>query len=316
MTVLVFGKNGLAGSAIVRKFAASNYEFIALSRQDIDLSDFNKTLACIKDIKPSAVIVAAARVGGMVANKNYPVEFLMDNLIIQNNVLKASHLASIDRLVFLGSSCIYPANAINPISEESLLTGKLEKTNEPYAIAKIAGLKLIQAFRTEYGRDWISVMPTNLYGPGDNFDLNNSHVLAALIRKFHEATESKKESITLWGSGNPRREFLHVDDFAEAIKFCLENYHDGLPINIGTGKDISIKELAELIAAQVGFSGEIRWDTTVPDGIFQKRLDTTKINNLGWTPNIDLSTGIPETIKWFQAHLNDARLNVKVDLVS
>ena len=190
------------------------------------------------------------------------------------------------------------------------------KTNEPYAIAKIAGLKLVQAFRTEYGRDWISVMPTNLYGPGDNFDLNNSHVLAALIRKFTEANEKKDDHITLWGSGNPRREFLHVDDFAEATVFCLENYHDGLPINIGTGKDIPIKELAELIASQVGFNGEIKWDTNVPDGIFQKRLDTSKINNLGWAPKIDLTTGISETIKWFQSHISEARLNVQVQLLN
>lgn len=312
MTIVVFGKNGLAGSAIVRRLSKSNHDFIALSRDDVDLANFDQTLKCLQEIKPTAVIAAAARVGGMVANKTYPVEFLLDNLIIQNNILKASHIASIERLIFLGSSCIYPVSAQNPISEDSLLTGTLEKTNEPYAIAKIAGLTLVKAFRSEYGRDWISLMPTNLYGPGDNFDLQNSHVLAALIRKIHEAAKRNDKSITLWGSGKPRREFLHVDDFADAVVFCLDTYHDESPLNVGVGTDISIKDLAELISVKIGFEGEIKWDTSVPDGIQQKRLDITKITDLGWKPRIELENGIAETIKWFIANYSNARINVGV----
>lgn len=316
MSILVFGKNGLAGSAITRKLNETNRQHISLSRIDVDLSNFDKTLECIKSIKPSSVIVAAARVGGMVANKTYPAEFLLDNLIIQNNILKASHVASVDRLIFLGSSCIYPHTATNPIKEESLLTGPLEKTNEPYAIAKIAGLKLVQAFREEYGRDWISLMPTNLYGPGDNFDLKNSHVLAALIRKIYEAQQNGQEEITLWGSGKPRREFLHVDDFAEAVLFCLDNYHDAMPINIGVGEDVSISELSGIIAKEIGFNGQIKWDTSIPDGIYQKRLDVSKISNLGWNSKIDLDIGINETVSWFMKNQGSARLDVRISLIS
>jgi GDP-L-fucose synthase len=316
MSILVFGKNGLAGSAITRKLNETDRQHISLSRKDVDLSNFNKTLECIKDIKPSSVIVAAARVGGMVANKTYPAEFLLDNLIIQNNILKASHVASVDRLIFLGSSCIYPHTATNPIKEESLLTGPLEKTNEPYAIAKIAGLKLVQAFREEYGRDWISLMPTNLYGPGDNFDLKNSHVLAALIRKIYEAKQNGQNEITLWGSGKPRREFLHVDDFAEAVLFCLDNYHDAMPINIGVGKDVSISELSEIITKEIGFNGQINWDTGIPDGIYQKRLDVSKLSNLGWNSKIELEFGISETVSWFMKNQDSARLDVQIRLIS
>ena len=312
MTIVVFGKNGLVGSALTRRLSKSNHDFIALSRNDVDLANFDQTLKCLQEINPTAVIGAAARVGGMVANKTYPVEFLLDNLIIQNNILKASHIASIQRLIFLGSSCIYPVSAQNPISEDSLLTGTLEKTNEPYAVAKIAGLTLVKAFRSEYGHDWISLMPTNLYGPGDNFDLQNSHVLAALIRKILEAARRKDESITLWGSGKPRREFLHVDDFADAVIFCLDKYHDDSPLNVGMGTDISIKDLAELISVKTGFEGEIKWDTSIPDGIYQKRLDVTKITKMGWKPKIELGTGITETINWFIDNSSNARMNVGV----
>jgi GDP-L-fucose synthase len=316
MTIVLFGKNGLAGSAIARRLSKSNHDFIALSRDDVDLANFDQTLKCLKEINPTAVIAAAARVGGMVANKNYPVEFLLENLIIQNNVLKASHIASVQRLVFLGSSCIYPVSAQNPISEDSLLTGTLEKTNEPYAIAKIAGLTLVKAFRAEYGRDWISLMPTNLYGPGDNFDLQNSHVLAALIRKIYEAKKRGDKSLTLWGSGKPRREFLHVDDFADAVIFCLENYHEESPLNVGVGTDISIEDLAEIISVKIDFEGEIKWDTSIPDGIYQKRLDTSQITKLGWKPNIELEKGIAETINWFISNYSTARMKVDVKSVS
>jgi GDP-L-fucose synthase len=260
--------------------------------------------------------LAAAKVGGIVANNTYRAEFLHDNLCIQNNIIHQSYLNGVKKLMFFGSSCIYPKLASQPLKEEYILSGFLESTNQPYAIAKIAGLTLVKAFRSEYGRDWISLMPTNLYGPGDNFDLQNSHVLAALIRKIYEANKRGDKSITLWGSGKPRREFLHVDDFADAVIFCLDNYHEESPLNVGVGTDISREKLAEIISAKIGFEGEIKWDTSIPDGIYQKRLDISQITKLGWKPSIELEQGIAETINWFISNYSIARMKVDVRSVS
>jgi GDP-L-fucose synthase len=249
--------------------------------------------------KPAVVIIAAAKVGGIKANNDYPVEFLLDNLRIQNNVIRAAHEAGVRKLLFLGSSCIYPKFAPQPIPETSLLSGPLEPTNEAYAIAKIAGIKLCQAFSREYGANFISAMPTNLYGPNDNFDLETSHVLAALLRKAHEAKIRKTRELVVWGSGRPLREFLHVDDLASACLFLLENYDSPEIINVGCGEDISIRELAELICDVVGFDGELSWDATKPDGTPRKLLDVTGLRNLGWQPAIPLRDGIAQTYEWF-----------------
>jgi len=276
MTILVLGSKGLVGSAICRKLSAENRDFIAISRLELDLMDLAATNNLFKKIKPTSVIGAAAKVGGMIANKTYPVEFLIENLTIQNNMAQAAFLNQVEKLVFLGSSCIYPTKADQPISEDSLLTGVLEKSNEAYAVAKIAGVKLMQSYRDEYKKNWISVMPTNLYGPGDNFDLNNSHVLAAFIRKFFDATILKQRELELWGSGNPRREFMHVDDFADGLLFVHDNYSERELINIGTGSDVSIKELAKMMGDISGFQGEISWNTSVPDGTFQNSLNVRK----------------------------------------
>jgi GDP-L-fucose synthase len=258
------------------------------------------------------VIGAAAKVGGMIANKTYPVEFLIENLTIQNNMAQAAFLNQVEKLVFLGSSCIYPTKADQPISEDSLLTGVLEKSNEAYAVAKIAGVKLMQSYRDEYEKNWISVMPTNLYGPGDNFDLNNSHVLAAFIRKFFDATILKQRELELWGSGNPRREFMHVDDFADGLLFVHDNYSERELINIGTGSDVSIKELAKMMGDISGFQGEISWNTSVPDGTFQKLLNVRKLNSLGWKSKITLEKGLQSTYDWFVSNIGQARLNVPI----
>jgi len=249
--------------------------------------------------KPDAVVIAAAKVGGIHANKTFPVEFLSENLQIETNLMDAAHMANIDRLLFLGSSCVYPKFAEQPIREESLLTGALEPTNEAYALAKISGLKLVQAYRRQYGHRWISAMPTNIYGPGDNFDLDNSHVLPALIRKFHDAKVSGARSVTLWGTGEPRREFLHSDDLANACLFLLENYDDEVAINVGVGEDITIKELAEQVKGVVGFTGAIQWDSSKPDGTPKKLLDISRVSKLGWSPKVVLLAGITQTYKWF-----------------
>ena len=248
----------------------------------------------------------------MAANIKYPVEFLINNMTIQNNTILSAHNNNVSKYVFLGSSCVYPREAESPISENQLLTGPLEKTNEAYAVAKISGLKLIQSFRDEYSKNWVSVMPTNLYGPGDNFDINNSHVLAALIRKFHEAVLENKKEITLWGSGNPRREFMHADDFASAVTFITDNYNEREPINIGTGTDISIRDLAEIIVKISGFKGVVKWNMEIPDGTYKKMLNVTKINNLGWKSKISLKEGVELTYKWFVQNYQDTRLSVPV----
>jgi len=293
----------LVGSAIVRKVDKDSvHSWIGKTRFELDLLDREAVFEFLACEKPDAVIVAAAKVGGIVANNTYPVKFLSENLQIETNLLDGAHAAGVEKLLFLGSSCVYPKFADQPIKEEYLLTGELEKTNEPYALAKIAGLKLVQAYRKEFGRRWISAMPTNLYGPGDNFDLQNSHVLPALIRKFHEAKLSNDSSVTLWGSGTPRREFLHSDDLAKASLFLLENYDDDIAINVGFGEDFSIKELAEMVSEIVGFSGLIDWDSSKPDGTPRKLLDVSRITKLGWKPVIQLRQGVSDTYEWYVNH--------------
>ena len=300
MTILVAGGTGLVGSAIVRELKRLNLEVIGISSKDVDLLDRVKTFSYIKDLKPSLIIDAAAKVGGVGSNNAYPVEFLSQNLQIQSNLMDAAHEAKVEKLVFLGSSCIYPRNCAQPIKEDYLLTGELEQTNSAYAVAKIAGIELIKSYRKEYGHAWISIMPTNLYGPNDNFDLENSHVLPALIRKFVEAKKNNAPEVVLWGSGTPLREFLHVDDLAKAVLICIEKYDDSQQINIGSGDEISIKDLAQKIANLTGFNGNVVWDANRPDGTPRKVLDSTKINKLGWKRAITLDQGIASTVKWYQ----------------
>jgi len=300
MAILVAGGTGLAGSAIVRELERVNKKVIGISSKDLNLLDRAKTFTYIKDLKPTVIIDAAAKVGGVGSNIAYPVEFLTQNLQIQSNLMDAAHEAKVEKFVFLGSSCIYPRNCAQPIKEDYLLTGELEQTNSAYAIAKIAGIELIKSYRKEYGYSWISVMPTNLYGPNDSFDLENSHVLPALIRKFVEAKRNNLSEVVLWGSGTPLREFLHVDDLAKAVLICLEKYGDSQQINIGTGEEISIKDLSLKIANQAGFTGKVVWDSNRPDGTPRKVLDSTKINKLGWKPAITLDQGIASTVEWYQ----------------
>jgi GDP-L-fucose synthase len=298
MRIYVAGHRGLVGSAIVRQIEAEGkHTWIGRTHQELDLLDRNAVFEFLAAEKPDAAIIAAAKVGGIHANDTFPVEFLSENLQIETNLMDAAHKANIDRLLFLGSSCVYPKFAEQPIKEESLLTGALEPTNEAYALAKISGLKLIQAYRRQYGRRWISAMPTNIYGPGDNFDLENSHVLPALIRKFHDAKTNGHEVVTLWGSGSPFREFLHADDLASACLFLLEKYDDEVAINVGSGKEISIKDLAELVKKVVGFEGQIHWDASKPDGTPRKLLEVSKLAGLGWKPKVELHHGIRDTYK-------------------
>jgi GDP-L-fucose synthase len=312
MKIYVAGHRGLVGSAIVRNIeTGSSHSWIGATREQLDLFDRKKVFDYISTEKPDAVIIAAARVGGISANDTYPVEFLTENLQIEMSLLDACHAADIPRVLFLGSSCIYPRLAPQPIKEEYLLTGELEPTNEAYALSKIAGIKLVQSYRRQYSRKWISAMPTNLYGIGDNFHPENSHVLPAMIRRFHEAKEAGSKSVTLWGSGTPRREFLHVDDLAAACIFLLENFDGDVPINVGSGTDITIRELAQTVANVVGFEGSLDWDDSKPDGTPRKLLDTSRINQLGWAPSIDLNSGIRSTYNWFTTELknnSDVRL--------
>ena len=307
---MVAGATGLAGSAITRAFKALGEEVIPVSSSVVDLTDFDATRRFLKSIKPKLVVDAAAKVGGIGANNSRPVEFLADNLCIQINLMQAAFDAGVENFVFLGSSCIYPRDSAQPIKEEYLMTGPLEQTNSAYAIAKIAGIEMINAFRKQHGLPWISLMPTNLYGPGDNFDLEKSHVLPALIRKFVEAESAGTASVTLWGSGSPLREFLHVDDLASAVVLTSEKYDDSMHLNVGTGHDISIKDLALLIADLTGFRGEILWDASKPDGTMRKVLDVARISSLGWQPTITLSEGISSTIDWFKVAVQkgEARL--------
>jgi GDP-L-fucose synthase len=299
MTILVAGGTGLVGSAILREFKRVNRDVVGISSKDVNLLDRDKTFAYIKKLNPTAIIDAAAKVGGIGGNNAFPVEFLTQNLQIQSNLMDAAHAAMTEKFVFLGSSCIYPRNCPQPIKEDYLLTGELEQTNSAYAIAKIAGIELIKSYRKEYGYKWISVMPTNLYGPNDNFDLETSHVLPALIRKFIEAKQNNKSEVSVWGSGTPLREFLHTDDLAKAILLCMEKYDDAQQINVGSGVEISILDLANKIAEKVGFSGSIVMDANKPDGTPRKVLDITKVSNLGWKPTITLDQGIASTVEWY-----------------
>lgn len=300
MTIVVAGATGLAGSAIVRAFEKAGKEVVGINRSIVDLLDLSATKKFLKDVAPSMVIDAAARVGGIGANNAFPVEFLTDNIRIQSNLMDAAHEAKVERFIFLGSSCIYPRDCAQPIKEEYLMTGPLETTNSAYAIAKIAGIELINSYRKEYGHKWISLMPTNLYGPNDNFELQGSHVLPAFIRRFVEATEKNAPTETLWGTGAPKREFLHVDDLANAVLIASEKYDSSMHLNIGSGQDLSIKELAELVAEIAGYKGEIKWDSSKPDGTPRKVLDVTKAKSLGWSPAISLRDGIASAMNWYK----------------
>ena len=298
--IFVAGHRGLVGSALVRRLEADGFtEILKCARSHLDLVDAQTVADFFAKEKPAIVIFAAAKVGGIKANNDFPVEFLLDNLRIQNNVIAAAHESGVRKLLFLGSSCIYPKHAPQPIPESALLSGPLEPTNEAYAVAKIAGIKLCQAYAREYGANFVSAMPTNLYGPNDNFDLETSHVLAALLRKAHDAKTTRARELVVWGSGKPRREFLHVDDLASACVFLLEKYDSPEIINLGCGEDISIRELAELICDVVGFDGELAWDATKPDGTPRKLLDVTKLRELGWQATIPLRDGIARTYDWF-----------------
>ena len=299
MTILVAGATGLAGSAIIKELTRIGKQAVGISTKDVDLLDRNATFNYLNELKPNIVIDAAAKVGGISANNNYPVEFLSENIQIQTNLIDAAHSAKVEKFVFLASSCVYPKNCPQPIKEEYVLTGTLESTNSAYAMAKLAGIELIKAYRKEFGHKWVSVMPTNLYGPNDNFDLESSHVFPALIRKFVEAKKSNASSVKLWGTGKPRREFLHVDDLARAIIVCMDSYDSDMQINIGTGIDLTVEELAEKIAKNTGFTGIINWDTAKEDGTPQKVLDIQKITNLGWKPTINLDQGIKLTVEWY-----------------
>jgi GDP-L-fucose synthase len=305
--IFVAGHSGLVGSAICRALDARGFDnVITRTRDELDLRDALEVDAFFRAKRPDYVILAAAKVGGILANDSYPVEFLRDNLEIQTHVIDAAHRNNVNKLAFLGSSCIYPRLAPQPIREDSLMTGPLESTNEWYAIAKIAGIRLCQAYSKQHGFNAISVMPTNLYGPGDNFDLQTSHVLPALIRKFHEAKQAGAASVTVWGSGEPRREFLHVDDLADAVCFLMENYDSPEIINVGVGADIRIADLAALIRDIVEFDGEIVFDRNKPDGTPRKLLDISKIASTGWKANIDLESGIRSTYRWYLLQLDKA----------
>jgi Nucleoside-diphosphate-sugar epimerases len=298
--IFVAGHRGMVGSALIRRLESEGFSNLLVGdRPKLDLRNESAVAKFFADEKPAVVILAAAKVGGIKANNDYPVEFLLENLRIQNNVIRSAYENGARKLLFLGSSCIYPKLAPQPIPETALLSGPLEPTNEAYAIAKIAGIKLCQAYAREHGANFISVMPANLYGPNDNFDLETSHVLAALVRKAHEAKTRKDRELTVWGSGKPRREFLHVDDLASACLLLLQKYNSPEIINVGCGEDISIRELAELICDVVGFDGELTWDANKPDGTPRKLLDITKLGALGWKPSIALRDGIAQTYEWF-----------------
>jgi GDP-L-fucose synthase len=305
-SVFVAGHRGLVGSAVVRHLEQkSGVELLTRTRNELDLRDRTAVEHFLKESKPEAVVIAAAKVGGIQANNQYPVEFLLENLEIQNSLIAGSFLAGVQKVLFLGSSCIYPRLAPQPISEDSLLTGPLEKTNEPYALAKIVGIELCQSYARQYGANFISAMPTNIYGPNDNFDLQNSHALAALLRKAHEARISGQPTMVVWGTGTPKREFLHSDDLADAIEFLLEHYDSPEIANVGCGQDVTIRELAELICDVVGFTGTLEFDKTKPDGTPRKLLDVTRLTKLGWEAKISLREGIKSTYEWFLKNRKD-----------
>ncbi len=301
--IYIAGHRGMVGSAILRNLQAKGYEnFVVRTHSELDLTSQAAVNEFFATEKPDYVFLAAAKVGGIVANNTYPAQFFYENSMIQNNVLHASYVNGVKKLMFLGSSCIYPKMAPQPMTEDALLTGLLEPTNEGYAIAKISGIKMCDYYRKQYGCDFVSVMPTNLYGTGDNYDLQNSHVLPALIRKFHEAKESGS-AVTLWGTGSPFREFLHADDMADATVFCMMNYSDYGHVNVGSQSELTIKELAETVAKVVGFEGEIIWDSSKPDGTPRKLMDSTKLYNMGWTPSISLREGIARTYEEFKSQI-------------
>ncbi len=310
MNVIVAGGTGLAGSAIVRAYERKGIHVTAIGRKSVDLLDRDATFDFIKRAKPDVIVDAAAKVGGIVANDTYPVEFLADNLRIQNNLLEAAFAADVGKFIFLGSSCIYPRDCQQPIKEEYLLTGPLEPTNSAYAIAKIAGIELVNSFRKEYGRKWISLMPTNLYGPNDNFELQGSHVLPAFIRRFVQAKKANVEIETLWGTGKPTREFLHVDDLAEAVVYFQDSYDTSDHLNIGSGREISIKDLAFLVARAANFQGKIEWDSSKPDGTPRKVLDSSRANELGWKAQISLEEGVASTIAWYLKQIDNGSLRL------
>ncbi|ADE35625.1 GDP-L-fucose synthase [Methanohalophilus mahii] len=301
--IYIAGHRGMVGSAIKRNLESKGYtNLICLTHSELDLTDQQAVNEFFESEKPEYVFLAAAKVGGILANSTYPAEFIYDNLMIEANIIHAAHIYGVKKLLFLGSSCIYPKFAPQPMKEEYLLTGELESTNEAYAVAKIAGIRLCKHYNQQYGTNFISVMPTNLYGPNDNFDLETSHVMPALIRKFHEAKINNESKVTIWGSGSPKREFLHVDDMADACIYLMENYDYadiGEFVNIGVGKDLSIKELAELIKDVVGYEGDIVYDSSKPDGTPRKLLDVSKLNGLGWTSSIGLKEGIKATYRWY-----------------
>lgn len=297
--VWVAGHRGMVGSALIRKLATMDCDVVTTSRSDVDLTRQQDVEDWMADAKPDAIFMAAAKVGGILANDNYPVEFLMDNMQIQTNVFAAAHANDVNRMLFLGSSCIYPRLSAQPMNEDALLTGPLEPTNEWYAIAKIAGIKMTQAYRREYNRDYIACMPTNLYGPGDNFDLEKSHVLSALIVKAHNAKQNGAASFEIWGTGTPKREFLYVDDLAEACAFLMETYSGESAINVGCGEDIAIADLASTVAKVIGFDGDVTRDLGKPDGMPRKLMDSGRINALGWTASTALEDGIAKTYAWY-----------------
>ena len=300
MTIVIAGSTGLVGSAISRALTGRGESVIGINRKVVDLLDRKATFEFINAAKPDLVIDAAAIVGGIGANNNFPVDFLSKNIQMQSNLMDAAHTANVERFVFLGSSCIYPRDCAQPIKEEYLMTGPLEQTNSAYAVAKIAGIELIRSYRKQFNRKWISLMPTNMYGPNDNFDLATCHVLPALINRFVNAEINGENLVTLWGTGLAKREFIHVDDFASAVFIAAEKYDDGLQMNVGTGEDLTIAELASVVAQLSGYKCEIEWDSSKPDGTPRKVLDVTKMKNLGWAPAISLEAGISSTIEWFK----------------
>ena len=308
-TIYIAGHRGLAGSGIWRHFTNAGYtNLVGFTSQELDLTQRDAVMSAIKEISPAVVIDAAAKVGGIHANDTYPADFLSENLQMQVNLMDAAHHAGVDRLLFLGSSCIYPKFAEQPLKESSLLTGALEETNSAYGIAKIAGILQVQASRRQHGHRWISAMPTNLYGPNDNYHAQNSHVLAALIRRFHEAKDSGANDVVIWGTGTPLREFLHVDDLASAVEFLLKNYDQPETINVGSGQEVSISDLAILIADVVGFEGTISHDLSKPDGTPRKILDSSRLHSMGWRPTWQLREGIIDAYRWFVSHASSIRM--------